>query len=95
MENETKSEATQGACPNCGYCPHCKRATPYQLVPQVPYYPQFPWDWPWTQPTYPGPVWVSRDGISSSSTSITVTNQPPAAQSDYVINGVGVEWSYT
>lgn len=32
-------------CPNCGYCPHCRRANPYQPYPYwsvIPPYPVYP-----------------------------------------------------
>lgn len=55
-------------CPNCGYCPHCKRRN------LAPVYPQ-PWIYPNTAPnTAPYPYWqVTSPNISQSPGTITVT----------------------
>lgn len=59
-----------GTCPNCGYCPHCKRRN---LAPQP-----YPWIYPTTTPWPAYPYWsVQSPTITTSDTgnvSITPTN---------------------
>lgn len=43
MDNQIKSEV----CPNCGYCPHCKRGGGYITYPVYPSYPTDPWTGPY------------------------------------------------
>lgn len=64
MQTQTIAVSTNGhvpdsACPNCGYCPHCRRsANPYPVVPWV--YPT-----PYIRPYV---TWVSDNSANDGST---------------------------
>lgn len=56
------SEHKSEVCPNCGYCPHCKR-------PAMRTYPY----WQWVpQPTY-YPTWISGGTTTSGSDTISIS----------------------
>lgn len=48
----------ESPCPNCGYCPTCKRANPPDPWRSVPTAPVVPYQ-PTTAPPLPaGPIWI-------------------------------------
>lgn len=65
VENEEK------VCPNCGFCPTCKRPkqtfSPYPVYP----YPVYPWYWTYPDYQYPNTTYIPL--TTGSGTSIDNT----------------------
>ncbi len=58
-------------CPNCGYCPHCRRGGYYKdPYAYPPYYPPYPQHYPFW---YGGNVFENTQTIPASSEPITTT----------------------
>ena len=80
MKNQTKIKEEK-VCPNCGFCPTCKR--PKQMFSPSPVYPYPVNPWYWTYPyyQYPNTTYIPLTGDAipigttpGSGTSLGLTN---------------------
>ena len=73
MSDDKGINATAGdTCPNCGYCPHCKRSSqPWYPYPWYPY-SRYPYSWGSTN-IVPGQYGSTLTDTSVDSWSFTVT----------------------